>query len=58
MGYQVGVVGLELGEVGSKVAEFSVSRSERSDEEVEKRLRIGITGLLQGFVAREVLTKL
>ena len=50
MGYQIGVINLEL-------VKFGVFRGERSNEEVKEGLRIRIAGL-QSFVAREMLTKL
>jgi hypothetical protein len=51
VGYQIDIMSLEL-------VKFGISRGEKSNEEVEKGLKIRIAGLLQGFVAREILTKL
>jgi hypothetical protein len=51
VGYQAGIINLEL-------IKFGVSRGERSNEEVEKCLKICIVGLFQGFVAQEMLIQL
>jgi hypothetical protein len=41
-----------------ELVEFGVSRGEGNNKKIEKCLRICIVGLFQGFVAREMLTKL
>jgi hypothetical protein len=51
VGYQIGIISLEF-------IEFSISRNKKSDKKVEKGLKVRITCLLQGFIAREILTKL
>jgi hypothetical protein len=51
VGYQIGIMNLEF-------VKFGVSRGKGSNKEIEKCLRIRIVSLLQGFVAREILTKL
>jgi hypothetical protein len=51
VGYQIGVINL-------KFIKFGVSRGEKSNEKVEKGLKIRIASFFQSFVAREMLTKL
>jgi hypothetical protein len=55
---QVVVMNLKFSNIGLKLIKFNISRGERNDKKIEKRLRIRFAGLRQIFIARKMLTEL